>query len=275
MLGSPIAHSLSPALHRAAYAELGLNGWSYDRFEVTDTELPGFVERCDESWRGLSLTMPLKVVALELGEVDPVARLVGAANTLVFGAEGRKVFNTDVGGLVAALRRSGVPVVRQVSLLGAGATARSALASVAELGAAVATVVARDVARAEALRPLAEALGLELRIQTWAAHLPPADLVISTVTAGAADDRAGDVAASAPVVFDAVYDPWPTPLAVAGERAGCRVVNGLDLLVGQAVLQVELMTGRRVEPDVLLAAGRAALPARMAIDGRSGPHEVG
>jgi shikimate dehydrogenase len=259
VLGSPIAHSLSPALHRAAYAELGLDDWSYDRFEVGEAELVDFVRGCDDSWRGLSLTMPLKVAALQLGAVDRLAELVGAANTLVFDGEGRQVHNTDVGGLVSAVQPVLAGKPRVVTILGAGATARSALVSAAELGAAEVIVVARDVGKAERLRPLADTVGLPLRTLGWDQALPTADLVVSTVVAGAADARAGEVAASAPVVFDAVYDPWPTALAVAAQQAGRAVVNGLDLLVGQAVLQIELMTGRRVDPGLLLAAGHKAL----------------
>jgi shikimate dehydrogenase len=261
VLGSPIEHSLSPVLHAAAYVELGLDDWSYERFEVTETELPEFVARCDATWRGLSLTMPLKAVALELGQVDPIAALVGAANTLVFSDGGRQVYNTDVGGLVSALTRAGATNPRRVTILGSGATARSALVSASQLGATVVTLAARDLGKADRLRSLAQALGLELSVQHWDEQLPPADLVISTVTAGAADARAALIAASAPVIFDALYDPWPTPLARAAERAGRTVVNGLDLLVGQAIGQIELMTGLTIAAEVLLSAGRAALRA--------------
>ena len=262
VLGTPIAHSLSPELHRTAYAELGLADWHYERFEMTEAELPAFVAGCDATWRGLSLTMPLKVVALRLGEVDPLAELVGAANTLVFTPEGRRVYNTDVGGLVSAVQRAVPGVPRRVTVLGAGATARSSLVSAAQLGATGVTLVARDPSKAASLRPLADTLEVELAVQGWDDALPAADLVVSTVTAGAADGRAEQIAASAPAVFDAVYDPWPTPLAVAADRAGCTVLNGLDLLVGQAVLQIELMTGRRVSPGLLLSAGREALSTR-------------
>ena len=262
VLGSPIAHSLSPALHTAAYAQLGLSGWSYSAHEVTEPELAGFVAGCDASWAGLSLTMPLKAAALQLGDVDPLAALVGAANTLIFAADGRSVHNTDVGGLVSAVRRTTDLVCRQVTIVGAGATARSSLVSAAQLGAASVTLVARDRTKGESLRPLAETCGLELVVSGWDDETGPADLLISTVTAGAADQRAASLVAGASVVFDAVYDPWPTRLAVEAERAGRTVVNGLDLLVGQAVLQIRLMTGRDISPDVLLTAGRAALRAR-------------
>jgi len=260
VLGSPVAHSLSPALHRAAYAALGLD-WTYDRFEVDEDGLSGFVADLDDRWRGLSLTMPLKVAALALGEVDPLAALVGAANTLVL-TEGRaRLHNTDVGGLVWALQRAGVQTVPRVTVLAAGATARSSLVSVARLGARTVTVVARDPAKVAPLVTLGAELGVTVSALPWSEPLPPADAVISTAVAGAADGLARAAAASAPVVFDVVYDPWPTRLAEAATAAGCTVVNGLDLLVGQALLQVELMTGRPVEAEVLYAAGRAALGA--------------
>lgn len=259
MLGSPIAHSLSPALHRAAYAELGLVGWTYDHFQVTEGELGSFVDALDDRWRGLSLTMPLKVAALQLGEVDRLVELVGAANTLLFTETGRRLYNTDVAGLVTAVRQAGVGTVERVTILGAGATARSSLVSAEQLGASQVVVLARTPAKAKDLRSLADVLELDLTVVGWDSEIAAADLVISTVTAGAADSRAAEIAASAPVIFDAVYDPWPTALAGAAARAGRTVVNGLDLLVGQAVGQIELMTGRHVDAELLLAVGRAAL----------------
>jgi len=264
VLGSPIQHSLSPALHQAAYQRLGLEDWTYLRVEVNAEQLPRFVADRDASWRGLSLTMPLKTVALGLGEVDPLAARVGAANTIIFADDGRRVHNTDVPGLVAALQRAGLAHADRVTILGAGATARSALVSASLLGASHVTLVVRDPARGELLRPLAAAEGVSLAVSPWPAELLPTDLLISTVTRGAADDRADELVAAAPVIFDAVYDPWPTALAAAAERAGRVAVSGLDLLVGQAVLQIELMTGRTVEPEVLLTAGRAALSAAAA-----------
>ena len=262
VLGSPVAHSLSPALHRAAYASLGLE-WHYDRFEVGEAGLAGFVDGLDSSWRGLSLTMPLKAAALELGEVEPLAALAGAANTVVLERDGRRrLHNTDVGGLVWALRGADVPALERATILGAGATARSTLVSLSRLGASHVVVVARTPARAAPLSTLGATLGLQVHVQPWTATLPPSDAVLCTAVAGAADDLAEEAAASAPVVFDAVYDPWPTRLAEAATAAGCTVVNGLDLLVGQALLQLELMTGSAVDPEVLYAAGRSALAAR-------------
>lgn len=265
VLGRPIAHSLSPALHRAAYASLGLDDWTYDRFEVGETELGDFVEGCGPEWRGLSLTMPLKVVALSLGEPDAVAARVQAANTMILEPAGRRVYNTDVEGLVAALRRAGLERAERVTLVGSGATARSAVASLAELGTRQLQIVARSADRARPTAEFARELELEVAEHPFDGPVPAADLLIATVVAGAiGEDRSAEFAASAPVVFDAIYDPWPTPLAVAAQESGRTVVNGLDLLVGQAVVQLRLMTGAEVDPEVLYSAGRAELSGGLA-----------
>ena len=261
VLGSPIRHSLSPALHRAAYAALGLTGWVYERYEVDADRLADFVASRDGSWRGLSMTKPLKVAALALGRADPVARSAGGANTLIFDGDQRRLYNTDVGGLIAALATAGVTDCGSMTVLGAGATARSALVSAAQLGLRSVTVLARRPEQARDLAATGAGLGLEMSVLDWQALPSAADLLLSTVTADAAAERADRLASSAGVVFDVVYDPWPTPLAEAAAARGRTVLNGLDLLVGQAVLQVELMTGHRVAAEVLQAAGREALAA--------------
>jgi shikimate dehydrogenase len=253
VIGSPIEHSLSPALHRAAYAHLGLN-WTYDRVEVSEHELTSFVNGLDASWRGLSLTMPLKVAALEVGQVDGLARLAGAGNTMILERGERWVYNTDVGGLVWAVKQLAAAPLPKVAILGTGATARSALIAAGELGAHSVTVVARAPAKAEALRTLSAQLGVLLEVRPWSSGVPDADLVVSTVVSGAADGIAPAVVASAPLIVDIIYDPWPTALALAAKRAGCTLVTGLDLLIGQALLQIELMTGRSVAADLLYTA---------------------
>lgn len=253
VLGSPIEHSLSPALHRAAYVHLGLN-WSYQRIEVDEQGLSSFVASLDSSWRGLSLTMPLKVSVLELGEVDPLARLAVAGNTLILEGGKRQVYNTDVGGLTWAVRQATAAPLPSVIILGAGATARAALLAANELGAQQITVVARTPARAEALRILSRRLGVELDIRPWSSTLPEADLAVSTVVSGAADSIADALSESAPVIVDAIYDPWPTVLATTALHAGCTVVSGRDLLIGQALLQIELMTVHSVPAEVLYTA---------------------
>jgi shikimate dehydrogenase len=252
VVGKPIAHSLSPLLHRAAYAALGLD-WAYERFEVSAADLADFVAGLDSSWRGLSLTMPLKEAVLELGEVDPVARRAGAGNTLILDGR-RRVYNTDVAGVTWAVRRVTAGPVPRVTILGSGATARSAVVALTSLAAEVVTIVARNPAKAEALAGLGSELGLRMRVQPWQSALPPADLVLSAATAGAVDSMVAEVAASAPLVFDIVYAPWPTPLATAAAQAHRTVIGGLDLLVGQALRQIELMTGQSVPAEVLYAA---------------------
>jgi shikimate dehydrogenase len=260
VLGSPIEHSLSPALHRAAYTQLGLN-WTYDKLEIDQHRLAPFVAGLDESWRGLSLTMPLKVAVLELGEVDQLAQLAGAGNTLILEADTRRVYNTDVGGLAWAVRQVTTVPLPRVTILGTGATASAALIAAAQLGAQQVTVAARTPSRAEPLRALSRELGVELEIRPWWARLPQTNLAVSTVVSGAADTIAPSVADSAPLIVDAIYDPWPTVLATTAQQAGCTVVSGRDLLIGQALLQIELMTGRSVSAEVLYAALPAELSA--------------
>lgn len=261
VLGKPVAHSLSPVLHTAAYRHLDLP-WEYGRHEVDEAGLAPFVAGVDATWRGLSLTMPLKGAALGcVHEVSEVAAAVRAVNTIVFGPDGsRGGHNTDVPGMVAALRERGVDRVPSAALLGGGATARSALASLASVTGDV-DVYVRTPARAAELLPLADRLGIACRARHWSARAAAlqAPLVVVTTPAGAADDLSPDVPARAGVLLDVVYVPWPTPLAAAWQRAGGDVVGGLDLLVHQAVLQVLLMTGRDVPVAVLRQAGRQVL----------------
>jgi shikimate dehydrogenase len=245
VLGSPIRHSLSPVLHTAAYEALGLTGWRYEAFECDEAGLPAFVGRLGPEWAGLSLTMPLKRVALTLAdEVAPLAGAVGAVNTLVFG-ERIRAENTDVAGVVAALREGGLDHADSAVILGAGGTAQAALAGLAELGATTPTVLVRDPARTVELREAAERLGVRPVISGGlpTAPIPQADVVISTLPSGAADHLPVQHWTGGGVLLDVVYTPWPTPLAQAALAAGCRVVSGLAVLLHQAVAQVELMTG--------------------------------
>lgn len=258
VLGRPIAHSLSPAMHRAAYAELGLD-WTYEAYDVGEDELRGFVDSAGADVRGLSLTMPLKRVALELAdEVDPVARLVQGANTLLFEPDGSKsAHNTDVPGLVNAFAEHGITAAETALVLGGGATAASALAALRRLQVAEVTMVVRDPARAERLLDLAAELNLKTSVADFGQveRIGGFDLCVSTLPGGAVDPWADHFAAVAPVVFDVAYYPWPTRLAAAASRIGTELLNGLDLLVHQATLQVEMMTERSPAP---LAAMRAA-----------------
>jgi shikimate dehydrogenase len=261
VLGKPVAHSLSPVIHNAGYAAAGLAGWSYTAIECAESELADLVAGLGPEWAGLSLTMPLKEVALSVATDNaPVVAAVGAANTLVRAGGGWHAYNTDIPGMVDAL--GGLPGGASFTVLGAGGTARAAVAAAAQAGAAAVTVVARRSEAVAELRPVAEAVGVPFHGAGWAeapAHAAAADVVISTVPKGAADPLAGEVAwRSSTVLFDALYDPWPTPLASAAASAGCRVVSGLDLLLAQAIGQWERFTGVAPAPR---AAMRAALVA--------------
>lgn len=267
VLGSPIKHSLSPVLHTAAYAALGLTDWRYDRFEVVQGELAEFVSTCGPQWRGLSLTMPLKDEALALGEVSDAARLTGAGNTLILTDSGNVVHNTDIEGFWRPLvghfgvRTPGEVPVETAVILGGGATARSAFFALATMGVGRVTVCARTRAKVEAWTHLFDATGLTPTIVDFD-DIPESELLISTVTRGAADPVAQRAAAATRIVFDAIYDPWPTGLGRAALAAGRTVFSGLDMLVGQALAQVELMTGHAVDAEMLMSAGREALRAR-------------
>lgn len=267
VLGSPIAHSLSPVLHLAAYVSLGLDGWRYRAIECDEKALSDVLRALDaEGLAGASLTMPLKRAVLPmLARVDDVTDTVGAANTVLFGdvAGDWQGANTDVPGMVAALRRAGVPEASAPCVLGAGATAASALAALAGLGAEAVDVVARRPEAVDELTVVATRLGLRLSAHPWERALPAladADVVVSTTPAGATDAIAGGLGERmSGVLFDVVYVPWPTALAAAWSGHGGRVVGGLELLVQQAAVQVELMTGRPAPVDAMREAGEAAL----------------
>jgi shikimate dehydrogenase len=270
VLGKPIAHSLSPALHRAAYRELGLDDWTYDLVECDEAGLAGYVESRDREWAGLSLTMPLKRTVLPLlDHADHMAAATGGANTVVFRPEGRYGYNTDVQGIVDALTEAGAPAPGAVTIIGAGATACSALAAAGELGAPGADVILRDPARAGAVLATAEKLGLKVRLRPFEdqrqgdAVVP--DLLISTVPAGATNlfsERTLFARTPPMAVMDVVYHPWPTPLALAAAAAGAIVASGFALLLYQAAAQFELMTGKPAPLEAMRAAGQAELASR-------------
>ncbi|HET7326917.1 MAG TPA: shikimate dehydrogenase [Nocardioidaceae bacterium] len=261
VLGRPVEHSLSPVLHRAAYAELGL-GWRYDAVEVSEQSLAGFVGDLGPSWRGLSLTMPLKRAVLPLlSEVSDTVRATGAANTVLREVDGRLLGdNTDVPGLVAALAERGLSDIGSALVLGGGATATSTVVALERLGCRRITLAARDPRRAA---EAAEA-GTAVRVvQLSDLVAQRVDLVVSTIPAAAQDSAVLELTGRAVALFDVIYDPWPTSLAVAFADAGRPVLGGLDLLVHQAALQVELMTGRPTAPlAAMRAAGAQALAAR-------------
>ncbi|MGH8888655.1 MAG: shikimate dehydrogenase [Acidothermaceae bacterium] len=277
VLGSPIGHSLSPFLHRAAYATLGLD-WRYDAIECDSAGLAALFDRLDDSFVGLSLTMPLKRTAVPLlDEVSPLAAAVGAVNTVTFDGDGpsrrRRGDNTDIGGLLAAISTArttksasaALMPLERVAILGAGGTAAAAVGAAHDLGVRRVSVVVRDQGRAGELLAAADRVGAGVDLVGWPGigALRDADLVISTVPAGASDVLAREwTPRPEQLLLDVVYHPWPTPLAEAAAAAGAQVVGGLELLVQQAALQVERWTGQPSPVDAMRAAGERALRGR-------------
>jgi shikimate dehydrogenase len=284
VLGSPIVHSLSPALHGAAYRALGLP-WQYDAHQIEALELDGFLDTLDSEWVGLSLTMPLKhQVQSRLSDLDRVATLTGAVNTVRIGeadapGSGRPLtgFNTDVPGLVRALAEAGVDRAVRVTLLGAGATAASALVAAAELGAETVDIITRTPARADALVDLGHRLGLVVTVSGLAAIDEQdrlSDLVISTLPGDA------ELPAAFPALFradtllyDVGYAPWPTALAASWAAAGGRAASGRTMLLHQALIQVRIFVGNDPflplpdEAAVLRAMRDALPPETLSADG--------
>lgn len=263
VLGSPIDHSLSPAMHRAAYEALGLGGWTYDAYDVDESGLAEFLDGLGDDWRGLSLTMPLKRAAVSLvDELSAHALSVRAVNTIVLG-DGRRVGdNTDIPGMTAALAERGVDGVDSAVIAGAGATAASAAASLRVGGLREATLLVREPARAAGLARLMGGWGIEVRVTTLEESPPEADLLVSTVPASALAGRAARWCEAVDAVFDVIYDPWPTPLAAAAVSTGKPVISGLDLLAHQAALQVVQLTGETVQPGLLRHAALHELARR-------------
>jgi shikimate dehydrogenase len=266
VLGSPIAHSLSPVLHRAAYGALGLD-WEYDAYDVTQAQLPAFMAQLTPGWRGLSLTMPLKREVIGLCDrVESLGAMLQSINTVVLEVDGTSSgFNTDVVGVVRALKHAAIRSLDRAIVVGAGATAASAMAAVAQLGADRVTVLVRAPERAVPVLELGPALGLAIDVMGFddVDRTTEADIVISTIPAVGQLVIADRVARLAPTVFDVIYDPADTPLLSAADRAGARVIAGFELLLHQAARQVELMTQTRSAPvEAMRAAGLAALGNR-------------
>ncbi len=268
VLGSPIGHSKSPAIQRAAYRVLGLP-FSYEAVDVAAADLARYVRSRGASWRGLSLTMPLKRDILPLlTHRDELVELVGGANTVLFTDDGTCGFNTDVQGVVESFRAAGVHSVSTVHLLGAGATAASVVVAIASMGAERVVVSARTPARADYLVELGQRLGVAVAVQAWGEtdrSTDAPDAIVSTVPGGANELSFDESTRSQSVLFDVAYDPWPSALAVAWGSAGGTVISGLDLLVNQAVGQVRIfVNGDQHQPlsgeAAVVAAMRAALP---------------
>ncbi|MGA8332496.1 MAG: shikimate dehydrogenase [Mycobacterium sp.] len=257
VLGSPIAHSRSPQLHLAAYQALGLADWTYQRIECDADELPGVVGDFGPEWVGVSVTMPGKFAALRFAdERTGRAELVGAANTLLRTPAGWRADNTDIDGVAGALSSAGLSTGAAV-VSGSGGTAPAAIVGLVDLGVTDITIAARNPDKAAGLIDLARRVGAtarfcDLNSGSVGDAVAVAGVLVSTLPADVAAGYA-EVFAGAPVLLDAIYDPWPTPLAAAVAGAGGQVISGLQMLLHQAFAQVEQFTG--------LPAPRAAMAA--------------
>lgn len=279
-------------MHRAAYRGLGLD-WSFDAVDVASDGLADFMAGLDESWRGLAVTMPHKQELAGLGEPDELVRLLGVANTWVRTTSGPVVRNTDAPGVCDVLRQAGVHRVSSVTVLGAGATARSVLAGATRLGVRSATIVSRSRVRSQQTLALASALGVTAHWQPLDEPLASADLLVSTLPRQAFDEgehrppdfaggehrspgtdegehrspgttlRASRAVTCAPVVFDVVYDPWPPVLLDLARQENKVCIDGLDLLAAQGRRQVEIMTGQHVAMTTMRQAARTELARRL------------
>jgi shikimate dehydrogenase len=258
VLGRPVSHSLSPVLHRAAYAALGLDDWTYDALDIGAEDLPVLLAGLGPEWRGFSVTMPCKRAAVAVADqVEPLPRLLGAANTLIRTADGWRAENTDVTGIGMALQLAGVEEVGSAAIIGAGGTAAAAAVALSSLGAEHVDVVVRNPARAEEVVRVLEELGVPVTVVPLSAASLDAPVVVSTVPIDAQPNLLDLPWRGGHTVLDVLYAPWPTPLASRVSAAGGSIVGGLDVLFWQATEQVELMTGRPAP----IAAMRAALDA--------------
>ena len=256
VLGRPVAHSLSPLLHRTAYAALGLDDWTYDALDIGAEDLPVLLAGLGPEWRGFSVTMPCKQAAVDVADVvEPLPRLLHAANTLVRTEAGWRAENTDVIGVGMALQLAGVEEVGSAAIVGAGGTAAAAAVALSSLGARQVELVVRDPARASDLERVLHALDVPVTVSRLTETVLDAPLVVSTVPVGAHADVSALPWRAGHTVLDVLYAPWPTPLAQRVTDVGGVVIGGLDVLFWQATAQVELMTGRAAP----IAEMRAAL----------------
>ncbi|QXG75872.1 shikimate dehydrogenase [Modestobacter sp. L9-4] len=256
VLGRPVGHSLSPLLHRAAHAALGLDDWTYDALDVGAEDLPVLLAGLGPEWRGFSVTMPCKQAAVAVADtVDVLPRLLGAANTLVRTDTGWHAENTDVAGVGMALQLGGVERVEHAAVLGAGGTAAAAAVALASLGALHVDVVVREPARAADLLRVLDTLGVTADVQRLDhTGTLTAPVVVSTVPADGQPAVAELAWWRGQTVLDVLYAGWPTPLAQRVTEAGGTTISGLEVLFWQATAQVELMTGRPAPIEAMRAA---------------------
>jgi shikimate dehydrogenase len=263
VVGRPVSHSLSPVLHRAAYAALGLSDWTYDALDIGAEDLPVLLAGLGEEWVGFSVTMPCKQAAVDVADdVAPLPKLLHAANTLLRTDTGWRAENTDVTGVGMALQLAGVEDVGSAVIIGAGGTAAAAAVALASLGAQHVEVAVREPSRAGDVTHVLEVLDVPVDVTRLSETALDAPVVVSTVPVDAQSGLLSLPWRAEHTVLDVLYAPWPTPLARRVEEVGGTVVGGLEVLFWQATEQVELMTGRPAPIEAMRAALDAAVGAR-------------
>jgi shikimate dehydrogenase len=262
VIGQPVRHSLSPALHNAAYRELGLD-WLYVAFEVDPRDLAAALRVVTAlGLGGLSVTMPHKDhVAILVDEPTDAVRALGACNTVVPLPDGGLAgHNTDGDGLLDSLRHDHIDIAgRRVVVVGAGGAGRSIAEAFGRSEAAELVVINRDAAKAAVAAKLAGGIG---RIGT-ADDLAEADIIVNATSVGMGNSGAMPFEPAflraQQVVVDVVYKPLITPLLALAAAKGCRTVDGLGMLAFQAARQVRLFTGHEAPIQAMVAAARAAV----------------
>lgn len=272
VLGSPISHSKSPQIHAAAYRVLN-EDWTYDRIEVPRGGLKRFVEGQGNNFSGFSVTMPLKENAKSFANVlDELSIQTGAVNTLNKVGDQWFGYNTDVFGIIQAIREKTLAVFSRVVIIGSGATARSTMVAITRLSPeAEVIVVARNTIAAKELVAFGVQCGLKARrgrFLVW--NLIRANLVVSTLPGGALDGVAQKLVARESfkpkgLLLDVAYDPWPSKIAGLWSSRGATVTSGKEMLIWQAIAQIRIF--KNGNPDVALANEIAVLEAmRIAVD---------
>ena len=252
VLGSPIQHSRSPRIHSAAYRALNLN-WSYEAIELKEASFIDFMSGLDGSWLGFSVTMPLKRAAFDLGTTrDEDASAIGVANTLVKNGEGWSAYNTDVGGFIAAVQAVGLDPVGHATIVGAGATALSAALALKKMGVEALRIFARNSVQIELLQATPALQGIHIEAANLSHYLPSeerkqeklvqtTDLWVNTLPGTVSSNLIFDAEAiSRSSIFDLSYDPYPSKLVENWTQEDRPGLDGLELLVQQALLQVRL-----------------------------------
>ena len=256
VLGSPISHSLSPLLHTVAYQELGIES-EYTAIEIKSGKLSSFLSTCNEKWTGFSLTMPLKEEVLQcVSKVSPLSARIRSANTLVQSQGQWSATSTDVSGFQQVLAAHEFDARGEVLIIGAGATARAAAAACDGIADRI-TVMNRSLSRVEAISNSVEISDLEFVGWQDFGALEYADLIISTVPQGVTDSLVPTFPTnSSAVFFDVLYKPWPTPALRAWSASGAPIIDGLDLLIHQAIDQVAIFSGEKFDRASMAAVMR-------------------